>query len=74
MSSSEQNYDDGLFLASGRKEPRTGGVVLARGDRDAVERAIDSDPFKIHGLAEYAITEFTPTMTAPGLKELLGEP
>ncbi len=26
-------YDSGMFLASGRKNPRTGGVILAKGDR-----------------------------------------
>ena len=26
-----EGYDTGLFLASGRKVPRTGGVILAKG-------------------------------------------
>ena len=61
------NYDAGLFLASGRKEPRTGGVILAAGDRDEIEDAIDADPFKRNGVAVYTITEFLPSMTAPAL-------
>ena len=28
-----EGYDKGWFLASGRKVPRTGGVILATGDR-----------------------------------------
>lgn len=68
-----ENYAAGTFLASGRKEPRTGGVILARGERDHIESVIARDPFAAHGAAEYRITEFLPTMTAPvleGVKEL----
>ncbi|STV74692.1 YciL domain-containing protein [Klebsiella michiganensis] len=28
----KQGYADGIFLASGRKIPRSGGVILAKGD------------------------------------------
>jgi uncharacterized protein YciI len=63
----KRNYDAGHFLLSGRKEPRTGGVILARGNRADIEALIDSDPFRQHGLAEYTITEFLPTTTVPEL-------
>jgi uncharacterized protein YciI len=59
-----ENYDAGRFLLSGRKEPRTGGVIIARGDRAEIEALIESDPFKQHGVAEYSVTEFIPTTTA----------
>lgn len=56
------------FLASGRKVPRTGGVILARGaSRGEIETIITLDPFYRHGIAEYGITEFTPTMTSDEL-------
>lgn len=29
-------YADGIFIASGAKRPRTGGVILARGAREAL--------------------------------------
>jgi uncharacterized protein YciI len=64
-----RNYDAGVFLASGRKEPRTGGVILATGDRRDVEAVVRTDPFAVHGVATYEITEFVPTMTAPVLEE-----
>jgi uncharacterized protein YciI len=70
----QRQYDAGLFLASGRKTPRTGGVILARGERSAVEQALAQDPFHVHGLATYSLTEFAPTMTAPGLEMLLAGP
>jgi uncharacterized protein YciI len=57
-------YALGTFLASGRKVPRTGGVILARTvSREEIETIITLDPFYTHGVAEYEITEFSPTMT-----------
>lgn len=66
----KQCYADGLFLASGRKEPRTGGIILARGQRQALQQRLAQDPFALAGLARYDITEFHPSMTAPGLEGL----
>lgn len=65
-----ENFDAGRFLLSGRKEPRTGGVIIARGDRAEIEAVIEADPFKRHGVAEYTVTEFIPTSTAPELASL----
>ncbi|WP_198955500.1 YciI family protein [Frankia sp. CcI49] len=62
-----RNYDAGLFLASGRKEPRTGGIILTAGDRSTIEQIIETDPFQRHGVVSYAITEFFPTTTGPQL-------
>ncbi|WEZ82555.1 YciI family protein [Rhizobium sp. 32-5/1] len=63
-------YERGMFLASGRKNPRTGGVILARGERAEIEAVVAADPFTIHGVADYEITEFIATTTAPGLEGL----
>jgi uncharacterized protein YciI len=65
-----RGYDAGVFLASGRKEPRTGGIILATGDRASIEAVVRTDPFAVHGVATYEITEFLPTMTAPLLEGL----
>ncbi|KIF03634.1 hypothetical protein PL81_23140, partial [Streptomyces sp. RSD-27] len=41
-------YASGVFLASGRKVPREGGVILARGvSRAEVERIAAEDPFAV---------------------------
>ncbi len=67
----KRHYDDGLFIASGRRVPRTGGVILARsGDAGALQAALDADPFVIHGAARCDVVEFTPSMTAPGAEVL----
>ncbi|GAA1349599.1 YciI family protein [Falsarthrobacter nasiphocae] len=66
-------YEDGLFVASGRKVPRTGGVILARGSREVILERLALDPFSVHGVAEYAVTEFVPTMTSDELRGLRAE-
>jgi uncharacterized protein YciI len=66
-----RHYRSGLFIASGRQRPRTGGIILARsGDRDALEALLADDPFVSSGAATFAIVEFTPSMTAPGAEVL----
>jgi uncharacterized protein YciI len=65
-------YESGTFLASGRKEPRTGGVILAQGERSQLDALVATDPFAIAGVARYEITEVALTRTAPGLEKLKG--
>jgi len=65
----ERHYASGLFLASGPKVPREGGVILAASDsRDTVEAALAEDPFQTNGLATYRVTEFNPVKRAPALQ------
>ncbi|MEU9924871.1 YciI family protein [Streptomyces griseoluteus] len=64
----DEQYDKGLFLASGRKNPRDGGVILAVADsRAQIEAVVAEDPFVTAGVCEYRVTEFTATKTAPEL-------
>ena len=68
----DENYFDGVFLASGRQEPRVGGVVLADGiTRDELDRRLALDPLSQRGLAEYAVVTFAPSRAAPGLDALI---
>lgn len=63
----KSQYEAGLFLASGPKTPRTGGVILAKGSsRAEIENLVELDPFKGAGVATYSITEFSAAMHAPG--------
>jgi len=67
----DENYEKGVFLASGRKEPRTGGVILVQMEsRTTLDKLIAKDPFKINGLAHYEVTEFIPTKTSEALSFL----
>ncbi|OAH12540.1 YciI family protein [Streptomyces jeddahensis] len=64
----EKHYASGAFLASGRKIPRDGGVILAVGDdRAEIEKITATDPFVVAGVCAYRITEFIATKTAPEL-------
>lgn len=65
-------YADGTFLASGRKVPRTGGVILAKGERAAIETLCAKDPFVIHDIADIEITEVNFTTAAEGFEGLKG--
>ncbi|MFJ5553166.1 YciI family protein [Streptomyces sp. NPDC093225] len=65
----DQQYAAGVFLASGRKVPRDGGVILAAGvSRAEIERLAAEDPFTVAGVCAYRITEFVATKTAPALE------
>ena len=67
-------YNQNMFVASGRKVPRTGGIILALANsKDEVERIISEDPFAIHKLAEFKITEFQTSQFHPELKHLLSK-
>ncbi|MCI3934132.1 YciI family protein [Streptomyces sp. AN091965] len=66
----DAQYAAGVFLASGRKNPRDGGVILAVGDsREEIERVAALDPFVTGGVCAYRITEFLATKTAPALAD-----
>ncbi|RDI37588.1 YciI family protein [Aquicella lusitana] len=57
-------YAKNIFITSGRKEPRTGGVIIASTkDKQTLEEVLAKDPFKKNGIADYQITEFIPTMS-----------
>jgi len=65
-------YKQNVFVASGRKVPRTGGVILALAkSKEEVDRIISEDPFYIHKLAEFTVTEFLTSQHHPELKNLL---
>ncbi len=64
----ERHYASGQFLLSGRKEPRTGGVILANAaTRAEIEAIVQLDPFHREQIANYQIIEFVPSMAAPQL-------
>ncbi|GAA4790450.1 YciI family protein [Olivibacter ginsenosidimutans] len=55
-------YQKEKFICSGRKNPRTGGVILVYNCTiDEVSELIKEDPFYIHKIALYDIIEFIPT-------------
>lgn len=63
-----KHYEAGDFLMSGRREPRVGGVIIARpmlrGKLDAI---LATDPFAYKHMVHYEVIEFSATRTAKEL-------
>ena len=65
-------YSLNKFVASGRKVPRTGGIILClAGSREEVDRIMGEDTFITRKLAQYSVTEFLASQHHPALKPLL---
>jgi uncharacterized protein YciI len=64
----------GILLASGPFDPRTGGALLLRVPDDdvhgALDRVRDGDPFTRKGIAQYELLPWAPTMGVEGLDAL----
>ena len=59
----ERHYAAGDFLLSGRQQPRTGGVIIARAQtREQIEAIVREDPFHREQIARYEIVEFVPSL------------
>ncbi len=68
----QDNYDKGIFLLSGPREPRTGGIILAQaGSRWELAAVLEQDPYITEGVAKYEIIEFKTTRTGKALRFLL---
>jgi uncharacterized protein YciI len=64
-----RHYAAGRFVVSGRRIPRTGGVILARGDdRAEIEEIAASDPFVTGGVATCEVIQFRASQTALGFE------
>lgn len=64
-------FDAGVFLASGRRVPAIGGVLLSNVDRLTLDDSLAKDPFYSNGVADFEIIEFTATSVAEGYENLL---
>ncbi|WMX13979.1 MULTISPECIES: YciI family protein [unclassified Aureispira] len=65
----KEQYANGNFIVSGRKVPRTGGIILSNLTiQKELEEILDKDPFKINNVATYTIVEFVPSMTSKELE------
>lgn len=62
----QKNYEKNYFIVSGRKNPRTGGVIISQLDSfSQLESILQDDPFYIHEIADYEIVEFFPRKYHP---------
>lgn len=68
----KKQYALGYFLLSGRKIPRTGGIILAEVEnRQILDHILAEDPFWVNEVADYQVIEIQPTMASPKLELLL---
>ena len=68
----KNEYANGRFVVSGRKIPRTGGIILSNvASREALEASVERDPFYQANIAEFEIIEFEPSMVAEGFENLM---
>jgi uncharacterized protein YciI len=68
----QKYYKLNVFVASGRKVPRTGGIILALAkSKSDVEKIMAEDPFCKLKLATITVTEFQTSQHHPDLKALL---
>ncbi|MEU3627993.1 hypothetical protein BS329_12630 [Amycolatopsis coloradensis] len=66
-----RQYERGNFLASGRRDPRIGVVIIARPmARGKLDAILATDPFSVKHMAAYEVIEFSPTRTAPELRSV----
>lgn len=65
---------DGVLLASGPVDPRSGGALLLRvpdeGSAEALDRVRDGDPFTQRGIAQYELMPWLPTIGVEDLDRL----
>jgi uncharacterized protein YciI len=68
----QKYYKKNIFVASGRKVPRTGGIILALAESiGELQEIIAEDPFYKYNLAEYDITQFLTSQYHRDLKNLV---
>lgn len=68
----DTHYKKNLFMCSGRKVPRTGGIILCDCLNLAEAKTImEKDPFYKEGIAQYEIIEFIPSKTSEAFRDAL---
>jgi uncharacterized protein YciI len=67
----KRHFQEGSFIASGRKNPRTGGVILVKDmERAQLDTILAQDPFT--AVAHYDVTHVALTTASSGFENLLG--
>lgn len=68
----DKYYQSGHFILSGKRKPRTGGMILCKASsRREVEAILAEDPFDKFQLALYEIIEIEPILCAQELENLI---
>ncbi|CAK2624605.1 GTP cyclohydrolase [Vibrio crassostreae] len=67
-----KQYELGHLQLSGRKNPRTGGVILSTlSNREQLDMILTEDPFHRENIAKYEVIEMFPTKASQEFEFLL---
>lgn len=67
-----KQYELGHFQLSGRKNPRTGGVILSTlSNRKKLDMLLTEDPFYRENIAKYEVIEMLPAKASKEFEFLL---
>ena len=70
----DEHYKKHLFMCSGRKTPRTGGIILCNcTDMVEAKAIMGKDPFYKEGIAQYDIIEFVPSKSSEAFQVAMSE-
>lgn len=70
----EEGYTKNYLVASGPRNPRTGGVIISNlTDKKTLEDFLYRDPFYINQAVDYEIIEFSPVKYHPHFKNFIKE-
>ncbi|MDB5203738.1 MAG: cyclohydrolase [Ferruginibacter sp.] len=65
-------YDKEIFLLSGRRVPRNGGIILAAGDdKAAIKKIAEEDPFYKKGLSKFTLIQFNASQANKNIGALI---
>lgn len=65
-----EQYDKGIFIIGGSKDPRNGGIVIANtNSTEELCKILDNDPLIIENVAEYSLIKFNPLMSSNHLEQ-----
>ncbi len=68
----DKYYEEKKFICSGRKIPRTGGIILTYDcNIDEIQAIIKEDPFYQNKLASYEVIEFSPSKFDPSFEKYI---
>ena len=69
-----EHYEKHIFVCSGRKIPRTGGIILCNcSNLEEAKAIMKKDPFYKEGIAKYEIIEFVPSKTSKEFEAVLAK-
>lgn len=68
----DEQFQKGIFVASGMQAPRYGGVIIAKSpDRQSLLAILKNDPYYLNNCAEYQVTEFIPNKYSPEFEKVI---